>query len=873
VAGLQTYQAKRDFSKTREPRGARGKSRGTAFVIQKHAARRLHYDFRLELDGVLKSWAVTKGPSLVPGEKRLAVEVEDHPIDYQDFEGTIPKGQYGGGTVLVWDRGTWVPKGDPREGLAKGRLDFELHGEKLHGLWHLVRMRGRPGEKRTNWLLIKARDDDARERGDPDILEERAESVLSGRSIEEIAADKKSKVWTSNRAQDGGAETPAAAVKKTIRAKEQTRKDEQERAPPPAPAALPDVAALKGARKAALPQFVEPCLATLEAKPPKGRQWVHEIKFDGYRLEARIDKGKVKLLTRSGLDWSDKFGERVLAALGALPVRQALIDGELVVEGEAGASDFAALQTALSEGKTDRFVYYAFDLLYADGSDLREAKLIDRKAALRALVPRSEGAIRFSEDFDTEGEIVLENACRLSLEGIVSKRSDAPYRSGRNRDWIKSKCSHRQEFVIAGYVPSSTGANAIGSLVLGVHENGKLKHVGRVGTGFSAKSARELWSLLEKRRTDKPPFGDKLSAEERRDVRWVEPELVAEVEFRSWTGGHILRHAAFRGLRGDKEANEVVREDAGVAAPPIPASASGKSFGVKLTHPDRIYWPDAGVTKQGLAEYYADVWKWMAPHVVARPLALVRCPDGISKKCFFQKAAWKGIHRSVSVLRNPGEGGDEVLAIHDLDGLIALVQGGVLEIHPWGSTVDELDRPDRIIFDLDPAPDIGWPELMRAANEVRDRLRAEGLESFIKTTGGKGVHVMAPIEPVAHWDEVKPYTRTIAEAMVADSPDRYVSKMSKKLRDGHIFIDYLRNGRGATAVAAYSTRSRPGAPVSTPLSWEELGPDVRGAHLRVDNLPTRLAHLKEDPWSGFFKLKQRLPTSQRRSAKTNKSRR
>jgi len=869
VAGLQTYVAKRDFSKTREPRGARAKARGNAFVIQKHAARRLHYDFRLELDGVLKSWAVTKGPSLVPGDKRLAVEVEDHPIDYQDFEGAIPQGQYGGGTVLVWDRGTWAPDGDPRKALAKGKLDFELDGEKLKGAWHLVRMGSSSREKRNNWLLIKGRDAAARERDEPDILEERPESVISGRDIDEIAADKKSKVWQSNRARDGGTETPAKAARKATQTKpsKQTREDAGLAAPA---AASLDLAKLKNARKGPLPDFVEPCLATLDAKPPKGRGWVHEIKFDGYRLEARIANGKVKLFTRSGLDWSDKFGKRVLAALGDLPVRQALIDGELVVEGEAGASDFAALQAALSEGKSDRFVFYAFDLLYANGYDLREAALADRKAALRSLLPRGEGPLRLSEDFDTEGEIVLENACWLSLEGIVSKRADAPYRSGRNRDWIKSKCTHRQEFVIAGYVPSSTGANAIGSLVLGLYEKSKLVHVGRVGTGFSAKVARELWTLLEKRRSDQPPFKDKLSADERRDVRWVKPEQVAEVEFRSWTGAHILRHASFRGLRSDKEATEVVREDAGGAIP-TPKSASGKSFGVKLTHPDRIYWPDAGVTKQGLAEYYADVWKWMAPHLVARPLALVRCPDGIGQKCFFQKAAWKGIHRSVSVLRNPGEGGEEVLAIHDLDGLIALAQGGTLEIHPWGSTVDDLDRPDRIIFDLDPGPDIGWAELVRAAQDVRERLRAAGLESFIKTTGGKGVHVIAPLEPVATWDEVKPWTRTIAEAMVADSPDRYVSKMSKKLRAGHIFVDYLRNGRGATAVAAYSTRSRPGAPVSTPLSWDELGPDVRGAHFRVDNLQARLAHLKADPWSGFFKIKQRMPISQ--SRKTNRARR
>jgi bifunctional non-homologous end joining protein LigD len=512
MASLQPYAAKRDFAKTREPRGAKAKHRGNAFVVQKHAARRLHYDFRLELDGVLKSWAVTKGPSLVPGDKRLAVEVEDHPIEYQDFEGTIPKGQYGGGTVLVWDRGTWTPQGDPRKGLAKGRLDFELRGDKLHGLWHLVRMRRTRGAKRSNWLLIKGHDDAARAAGDPDILDERPESVLSGREIDEVAADKTGKTWSSNRR--------------------------------------------------------------------------------------------------------------------------------------------------------------------------------DQRAA------------------------------------------DAP-------------------------------------------------------------------------------------------------------------------------------------------AP----SATAKRSGVTLTHPDRVYWPDAGVTKQGLADYYARVWTWMAPHVIARPLALVRCPDGIGAKCFFQKAAWKGIDRSIAVMRNTGVGGEQVLAIRDLDGLVALAQAGVLEIHPWGSTVGDLDRPDRLIFDLDPGADVGWEGLARAATEVRERLQAAGLESFLKTTGGKGVHVVAPLEPAAHWDEVKPFARAIAEAMAADSPDRYVAKMSKQLRAGHVYVDYLRNGRGATAVAPYSTRARPGAPVSTPLAWDELGADVHGDHFRVANLPARLAHLDGDPWSGFLGIKQRLPASAPRGrGKTKKSR-
>jgi bifunctional non-homologous end joining protein LigD len=511
VASLQPYAAKRDFAKTREPRGAKAKRRGNAFVVQKHAARRLHYDFRLELDGVLKSWAVTKGPSLVPGEKRLAVEVEDHPIEYQDFEGTIPKGQYGGGTVLVWDRGTWTPQGDPRKGLAKGRLDFELDGDKLHGQWHLVRMRGKPGEKRSNWLLIKARDDAAREAGDPDILDEHPESVVSGRRIEEVAADKTGKAWSSNRSDQPAADAPGKRTKR--------------------------------------------------------------------------------------------------------------------------AADCA------------------------------------------------------------------------------------------------------------------------------------------------------------------------------------------------------------------------------------PPAATAKRFGVTLTHPDRIYWPDAGVTKQRLAEYYANVWEWMAPHVIARPLALVRCPDGIGAKCFFQKAAWKGIHRSIAIVRNTGVGGEQVLAIRDLDGLVALVQAGALEIHPWGSTVGDLDRPDRLIFDLDPGADVGWPDLARAATEVRDRLHGAGLASFLKTTGGKGVHVVAPLEPVVHWDKVKAFARGIAEAMAADSPDRYVAQMSKQLRAGHIFVDYLRNSRGQTAVAPYSSRARPGAPVSTPLAWDEVGTDVRGGHFSVANLPTRLAHLDVDPWSGFFRIKQRLPAS------------
>jgi len=816
MAGLRTYRAKRDFTRTREPRGGAVGGGGHLYVIQKHAARRLHYDLRLELDGVLKSWAVTRGPSLVPGEKRLAVEVEDHPLDYAGFEGTIPQGEYGGGSVIVWDRGTWTPIGDPHKGLAKGHLDFRIAGEKLEGEWHLVRMRRRPGETRSNWLLIKAEDDAARPVGAPDILEERPESVLSGQGIEEIGGDGKPR--RRAKARGAGATRKAAAR---------------------------------------LPDFVEPCLARLERAAPKGKGWVHEVKFDGYRLQARIVDGAVRLLTRTGLDWTRRFGTAIAKALGALKTDGTLIDGEVVVEGEAGASDFSALQDDLSAGRSGRFVYYAFDLLFRDGVDWRARPLVERKAALAELVPPGEtGRIRYSEHFEEDGALFLSHACRLSLEGIVSKRRDAPYRSGRTGDWVKTKCAQRQEFVIAGYVPSTTGRKAIGSLVLGYHDKGKLTYAGRVGTGFSQRTARALWTALEARRIDAKPFAQTLSADELRGVRWAKPELVAEIEFRGWTGARNLRHASFHGLREDKPAAEIVREEPGEesARPSRKASSA-----VRLTHPDRVYWADAGLTKQGLADYYADAWRWIAPHIVGRPLSLVRCPDGTAGQCFFQKQPWKGLHSSIAVIDNPGAGGDQVMAIRDLDGLIALVQMAVLEIHPWGATVEDLDRPDRLVFDLDPGEKVAWPRLVEGAQEVRQRLDDHGLRSFLKTTGGKGLHVVVPLRPDAGWDAAKAFARGLAEAMTADAPDRYLAKATKAARSGRIFVDYLRNGRGATAVAPYSTRARPGAPVAVPLAWEELGPDVRADHFRVATVINRLTRLARDPWAGFLKLKQTLP--------------
>ncbi|RCS25744.1 DNA ligase D [Phyllobacterium salinisoli] len=849
MSGLGTYRTKRNFEATPEPKGRKARKAGNSFVIQKHAARRLHYDLRLEIDGVLKSWAVTRGPSLVPGEKRLAVQVEDHPLEYGGFEGTIPKGEYGGGTVIVWDRGNWTPVTDMKKGFAKGHLEFELHGEKLSGRWHLVRMAHNPREKRVNWLLIKGEDEAARPEGAPDILEERPESVKTGRKVEEVAGEEPG--WSS----------------KTGKTERKTTTRKTKPAPPAEePPLMPDPSAIKGATKASLPAFVEPTFATLAAKPPPGAQWLHEIKFDGYRLQARIEAGRVKLLTRSGLDWTKKFGNEVAAALRDLPLGTGLIDGELVVETETGASDFSALQADLSEGRADRFVFYVFDLLYFDGYDLRGLPLIERKKLLERLVGNQSRIIRYSSHFDEQGSVVLNHACRLSLEGIVSKMRDAPYRSGRGKNWIKSKCSARQEFVIAGYVPSSTSHKAIGSLVLGYYEEGKLIHVGRVGTGFTASLAEDLYRRLERIRIPSSPFAERLTAEEARQVRYVRPENVAEIEFRSWTAGDHIRHASFRGLREDKSAESVVRETTKMA----PTTSKTPRRKVRLTHPDRIYWPEEGVTKEGLADYYTEIWRHIAPFIVGRPLALVRCPQGITGHSFFQKHAWKGLNPDINLAKDPKDkSGEAMISINDLDGLIGLVQGAVLEIHPWGSTVQDWERPDMIIMDLDPGEGVEWQAVIDAAQEVRERLTQAGLASFVKTSGGKGLHVVAPLEPKAGWPAVKAFTKAIADAMAADSPDLYVSTITKSKRRGKILVDYLRNQRGATAVAPYSSRARPGAAVSAPLTWEELSPDIGPAYFTVINMPTRLASLRKDPWDGFRAAAVPLETPKKRGRKAS----
>ncbi|HWW34463.1 MAG TPA: DNA ligase D [Xanthobacteraceae bacterium] len=917
---LEAYRKKRKFGVTPEPRGRKGPAGGYRYVIQKHAARRLHYDLRLELDGIMKSWAVTRGPSLDPDEKRLAVQVEDHPVEYNAFEGTIPEGEYGGGTVMIWDRGTWTPEGDPHKALAKGHLVFDLDGEKLHGRWHLVRMRARQGDRHDNWLLIKGKDEAARGARDRDILEEKSRSVVSGRTIEEIAGGKgKKRVWHSNRASGGEARDEAedkTSFKRKIRqitASTQTGSRAKAKTPARAAEAKGKADAKSKPNKKAKtarsakgeppPGFIPVALATLYDRAPSGPDWLHEIKFDGYRMEARLDGGAVQLLTRKQQNWTHRFPP-VAAAVAALPARTALLDGEIVVEDERGISNFSLLQTDLKDGRTDRFVYYAFDLLHLDGRDLTGEPLVERKAALAKLLEgRTRDAIkshviRYTGDFDEAGPVILRHACDMGLEGIVSKRRSAPYRSGRTDNFIKTKCRGEQEFIVAGYVPATALPRAIGALIVAVHENGQLRYAGRVGTGYTQKMAHDLFKRLSPLRIDKRPV--ELPADEKRkDVVWVEPKLVIEAEFAGITHGGVLRQASFKGIREDKTANEVVREmpapRPAEAAPGVAAQAaqgsvrvasaraasntankksartpSGtsnkKSAGsaggtaVRLTHPDRVYWPDVGVTKKDLAEYYVSVWDWIRPHILNRALSLVRAPEGVGGETFFQKHIAANVKTSRLRRAVPGKDHD-VIAVETVDDLVEVVQSGGLEIHLRGSRLDSLETCDRIVFDLDPGEGVAWPQIVAAAREIRDRLAGEKLESFVKLSGGKGIHVVVPVDDV-DWDIAKNFSGRIAARMAADSPKLYLAKMTKALRGGHIFIDYFRNSREATSVAPYSTRARPGAPVSAPVAWERLSRTGGGNDFSVVDLKKRL---KDDAWAEIGKVRQKLPSLEKRS--------
>jgi bifunctional non-homologous end joining protein LigD len=854
---LEEYRRKRDFRRTPEPAGAALARKKAAaplsFVIQEHAARRLHYDFRLELDGVLKSWAVPKGPSLDPGEKRLAVQVEDHPLDYGGFEGIIPEGQYGGGTVLLWDRGTWVPHDpDPAAAYAKGMLKFELQGEKLHGNWALVRMGGKAArERRQNWLLIKERDDAAVPHSGDAVVAENPLSVETGRSLDAIASDH-DRVWDSQKGEATSVHRPAR---------------------------------IPGARKGPMPVDLKPQLATVAADAPSGPDWVHEIKYDGYRLFARIEHGKVRLITRNGLDWTGKFPE-LARAFGGLPLDTALIDGELVCLAADGTTSFSDLQDAISSGKTGALNFFAFDLVYRDGWDLTGGSLDDRKSALAGIIPPdAHGLLRYSDHQAGQGPAVLRQARSLGLEGVVSKRCDAPYRAGRGTSWLKVKCRNREEFVVIAFTDPEGRREGFGSLLVGYYDpSGTLRYAGRVGTGFSAARLADLRPRFDSLAVRDPPVALPKGAP-RKGVHWIEPRLVAEVEFAGWTADAILRHASFQGLREDKDPREVVHDPSpGTSTPamtpttkrarpgpPAPEMSEPARDGsivferVRLTHPDRVLYPEDGFTKLDLARYYAAVRDWALPQLARRPLTLVRSPGGQGKPSFYQKHLGKGAPDAIGHVDVTEDGETEAYpVVADLAALIGLVQMDVLEIHPWGSTVDKIDTPDRITFDLDPEEGLPWQRVTEAALGIREALLVIGLQSFAKTTGGKGLHVVVPLQPRLGWDEVKAFTKWVADQLVAHSPDGFTANQSKRARQGRIYIDYLRNARGATAIGAYSPRARPGAPVSTPLFWEEVEKGIRPEGFTIATVPQRLASLDTDPWAEIGKLRQSIGAAVRR---------
>jgi bifunctional non-homologous end joining protein LigD len=861
---LARYRAMRDFAKTAEPAGAeRTKpSNRLRFVIQKHAATRLHYDLRLELDGVFKSWAVARGPSLDPHDRRLAVEVEDHPLDYGDFEGTIPKGQYGGGTVLLWDRGYWEPEAgtDPHEGLRRGDFKFVLDGERLQGGFVLVRMKRRERETRNSWLLIKHHDGYAVEHHGGQVTEEETTSVASGRDLDDIAAGKGKgpKPFMTG----GKARASAKAVW-------QSKADDD---PPPAPKPLKTAPAPK-LEAAGLPGFVPPQLAKSVDRPPQGSGWGHEIKFDGYRLQLRVEDGAAVLKTRAGLDWTAKFKE---IAHDAAVLPDCIIDGEACALDHNGSPDFPALQAALSDGATGDLVFFAFDLLFAEGEDLRSLPLRERKARLKALLDaagdRLGPRIRYVEHFETGGEAVLQSACRMALEGIVSKRLDAPYRSDRSEAWVKAKCRAGHEVVIGGWTGE---AGQLRSLLVGVNRGGKLVYVGRVGTGFGRDKVARVLPKLKDLEAAGSPFSGVGAPRPEAGVHWTRPELVAEIEFAGFTGGGMVRQGAFKALREDKAAREVEAETpapVGEVELPEPKPAAARAtakpggnvvMGVTISSPDKPLWPDDGegapVTKLELARYLEAVGPWMIRHLRGRPCSLVRMPDGIEgQQRFFQRHAGKGSSALITEVKVFGDH-KPYLQADSVEALIALAQVAALEFHPWNCQPFQPEVPGRLVFDLDPDEQIPFERVVEGALAVKERLEALGLVAFCKTTGGKGLHVVTPLadgEGEIDWPAAKAFAQNVCLAIAADAPDRYVVNMAKAKRVGRIFLDYLRNDRLSTAVAPLSPRARPHAPVSFPLVWSDVKPGLDPKRYTVRTAPALLAKTKA--WADYCDAEQPL---------------
>lgn len=868
---LEKYRQKRDFSITPEPSGG-GKAGGRqlSFVIQKHWASRLHYDFRLEFEGTLKSWAVPKGPSLDPHDKRMAVQVEDHPLSYGAFEGTIPAKQYGAGEVIVWDKGTWVPLEDPAQGFRDGKLKFELHGHKLQGRWTLVRMRGR-NERQVPWLLIKEHDGHVRPAADYSIVDDMPDSVLGGRAGQAgvVAA---------------APEKPAVAAKAAASVK-RTAKTSGAAAARAASPSLPD-----GAVKARLPKTFEPQLATLAEAAPAQGDWLYELKFDGYRIVARLEGGQVQCFTRSGLDWTDKLPQ-LAAALQKMGLESTWLDGEIIVPDAEGLPDFQALQNAF-EGRGRRvkagappaspnaaaIVYYVFDIPFHAGHDLRDVPLVARRALLQQLMLENTSPnLRFSEAYDAPSKDLVSSACKLGFEGLIGKRADSPYQSRRSRDWIKLKCGQRQEFVICGFTEPKGSRNGLGALLLGLHDaHGKLQYAGNVGSGFNQAVLAELRGKLDALEIGERPFEGTASIPGR--PHWVKPVLLAEISFAEWTHTSRVRHAVFRGLRSDKKPQAITREKtvkpaelekdkeakkpparktskpqakASPAAPAIKRAAAKLPSSLRVSHPDRVIDEATGLTKMDVVAHYATVAPLMMQHLKGRPVSLVRAPSGVGGELFFQKHAkaeeLPGI-RLLDPALDPGH--DPLLEVSGAAGLLSAAQMNTLEFHTWNATASNIAKPDRMTFDLDPGDGVEWAQMQEAALLVKTMVEELGLAPFLKTSGGKGLHVVIPVKRQHGWDAVKDFSQAIVQHLARTIPDRFVAKSGPKNRVGKIFADYLRNGFGATTVAAWSARARPGMGVSVPVAWDELPDLASGAHWTVQTVGERLA-IGNTPWDGY----------------------
>ncbi len=822
---LKKYREKRDFKKTSEPPGKISRQHKNLFVIQKHAASHLHYDFRIELKGVLLSWAVPKGPCLDPTVKRLAMHVEDHPVAYGHFEGIIPKGEYGGGTVMLWDIGTWKSLDeDPVAAYKNGHLHIELNAKKLKGIWNLFRLKNKDDK---SWFLVKAKDKYARPLAEYDVLEKKKKSVLTGYDLNQIAK-KEENVWSSKK---GLKKKP----KKKLKINLPTSK---------------------------MPSIISPQLATLADEAPVGHQWLHEIKFDGYRILAFIEKNNIRLMSRNNNEWTQNFKNIAIELNKYFRNQNIIFDGEVVLLDKSQHSSFQLLQNAIDENENKPFIYYIFDLLYYDKYNVMSLTLLERKNLLKQILPKDNFILRLSDHVIASGKEVLKKACEMHLEGIISKDMQSIYQQKRTKTWVKSKCMQRQEFLIGGFTKPMGRRSFFGSLYLGYYDKkGVFKYCGNVGTGFNQASLENIYQKLKKNIIEKNPFDIKPPGIT--TATWVKPVLIAEIEFIEWTNGGRLRHPSFKGLRMDKSPKKITREKK-ISVKKIKSEVKPKlllkkiKLSFKLTHPDKILYPEDRITKQDIANYYDNIAEWILPYIVNRPLTLVRSPENY-KKTFYQKHLMPGSPIGLFQIKIKEKNKtDNYIYIKDREGLMGIVQMSALEIHPWGSRIEDYEYPDMIIFDVDPAPDVPWKKVIEAAVDIQENLLKIKLKSFVKTTGGKGLHVVVPIKPEHDWGTIKEFAHAFVLLLEENNPQKYVTVMTKAKRKGKIYLDYLRNQRGATSVAAYSIRSRVHAPVSVPLAWDELSSNFKDNFYTLRTVGERLRKLKKDPWQDFFKVKQQL---------------